>query len=154
MTVSVTRFVLAGLIVKVLLMVGVGVYVAYAEVEPIDFSTPANILAIGAGMLWYCKAVNRPMQKGEILRFALGSIIADLALSVCWFLFVTWLSDQPLSLQGVDAAVFDGSGILLNQDDLIGLLIVISFALLMTFFMAAFFAWLMTRKLPREETES
>ena len=154
MTVSVTKFVLAGLIVKVLLMVGVVVYVAYAEVEPIDFSTPANILAIGAGMLWYCKAVNRPMQKGEILRFALGTIIADLALSVSWFLLVTWLSDQPLSLQGVDAAVFDGSGILLSQDDLIELLIVTSFALLMTFFSAAFFAWLMTRKLPREETES
>ncbi len=150
---SIIQFVLAGMAVKILIGAAVGVYSSYSQFDPGNISTPVSILAIGIGLFWYIKTVNRPMTKSEILHFAVGTAAVDLVLSMAWVILVIWISDQPLTLEGVDNAVFDGSKLLLNQNDQAALFSIVVISLLMTAFLAGFFAWLMTRKLPRKEAE-
>lgn len=91
------------------------------------------------------------MQRKEIILFASGVAVSDVFLSFAWLIGVIWISGQPLSLEGADAALFEGTGSLLQSDVLAGMLFVMVFATIMTFVLSAFFAWLMTRKLPKKD---
>ena len=143
------RFVLAGLVVKFLVMLIGGIYSFYTEKELGNIATPVNILAMGVGLGWYAKSINMPMMRKQIFLFAAGTCIADLFISLLWLVVVIWLSNQPFSIAGIDAAIFDSSGIIFNRGDQFAILFLMIFSLLMTFVLAAFFAWLITRKLPR-----
>ena len=147
-SISVTKYVLAGVLVKLLIGAGYAVYIYQTGNKLGNLSSPTNITAVCAGLIWYCRSINRPMLKNEILWFALGTVVADLTLSSLWLIALTLLSCQPLTFEGVDQAVFDGAGIILNYEDQIGFLSLILVASMITFASAVFFAWLMTRKLP------
>jgi len=149
--VSVFRFVMAALAVKILIAAGFGIYAYLTENEPPSISTSITIVAVGVALFWYSKVINRPMQRKEIILFASGVAVSDVFLSFAWLIGVIWISGQPLSLEGADAALFEGTGSLLQSDVLAGMLFVMVFATIMTFVLSAFFAWLMTRKLPKKD---
>ena len=147
---SVTRYVLVVLAVKTLIGVSFGAFSYLTEYDMPNLSSPVNIVAVGLGLLWYSKVVNEPMAISEILWFASGVALVDLALSFLWLILLTWMSGQPLTLNGAELAVFGKAGTLTNRADQIVILSLIMFSVLMTFGLAAFFAWLMTRKLPKK----
>lgn len=148
--ISVTRFVLAGIAVKMLLMAAMAGYTFYnPEADLGNVSTPANILAIGVGLYWYSKSVNRPMTVNEIWRFAFGTVFADLIMSLAWAALVTGVSNQPLTIEGIENAVFDGTPMLSDSNNLGAVLIIIIFTMIMTLALAAFLAWQTTKRLPR-----
>jgi hypothetical protein len=113
-----------------------------------NLGTPVSFLSAGVAVGWYSHRVNRPMQRGELVRFASGAALVDLALSCVVLLGpIIWVG-EPLSLRNVDL-VLGGNGTQLTPEDLIWLGGLAVFVTLMTFVLSLFVAWLITRKLPR-----
>lgn len=152
--VSMLKYVVAGGLVKAILA-ATAPFVAdqfHWELTGTNLSTPVLVVAVGISVSWFARTLNRPMLRAEILRFAAGTALTDILLSGLWLVSMLLLAGAPFSLKGIDAAVFDGSGFLLNQGDQIALFFLTAFTMLTTFLFAAFLAWLMTRKLPKKPT--
>jgi hypothetical protein len=146
------RFVLAFFAMKVLAASGLAIYAIAtgADESPIS-PTPITIAAVGAALLWFVRVVNRPMSSSEIVKFSLGNVIADVSLSVAWGLGMIWMLSEPLSWEGVDA-VLGGNG----NGDTARLVLATGLGIgsIQVFALSAFFAWLITRKLPRTSSPS
>src|SRR5678815_3817822 len=99
--ISVLRFVLAFLAVKLVTGSGFALYKLATDDEPSISSTPITIAAVGIAMLWYAKAINRPMSGSEIFRFSIGNTVVDIALSVAWGIGMIWLLSVPFSWEAV-----------------------------------------------------
>ncbi len=107
---AVTRFVLVGLLVKVLLGLALAATAyLFPTFEPPSLGVVSTIVAVSIALAWYGKVVNRPMLRSEILRFAAGMAVADLGFSAVWVLAMLWETGQPLTWQGL-GIVFGLSG--------------------------------------------
>jgi hypothetical protein len=148
--VSVIRYVLAGAGLKLTLGLSAGLYNLLSGREPPNFSNASTILAVCAGIAWYSRRINRPMKPIELFRFALGTMLIDIVLSGIWLLAMLFVAGAPFSVEGIDSAVFDGSGVVLNSDGQVAMILLMVFSSLLTFALSGFFAWLLTRKLPKK----
>lgn len=146
--VPVWPYVLVGAAVKLVCVLLGYWYVAATGNEIPNLSTPVTILAIGTGLGWYSSRVNRSMRGSEMLLFASGTALVDLLFSVLMVVLpILWVGES-LSRQNLDlASGGDGTG--LTGDDIGPLGFLMLFIVVLNFGMAYFFAWLMTRKLPR-----
>lgn len=146
--VHVWPYVLVGLLVKIVIS---AIAYWYGTTTGKDFpsnGTAATICAVGAGIAWYAYKLNRPMQRRELILFAVGTALADLALSLLIIIGpILWIGES-LSLQNIDL-ILGGDGATLTQQDILPLGFVMMFSTLMTFVTAIVFAWIITRKLPR-----
>lgn len=148
---SMVRFVAAFLAVKVLAGLGAALYTYATGTEPPITSTPITIAAVGVAMLWFSKVKNRPMSGLEIMKFSGGTTLADILLSIAWFVGMIWMVGAPLSWQGVAIVMGgNGDGQTAKEAMTIGLVV----GSIQVFGLSAFFAWLMTRKLPRMDRAS
>lgn len=143
---SVVRFVAAFFAVKVLAGLGLALYAYATETEPPITSVPVTIAAIGVAMLWYSKVKNRPMSGSEIMTFSSGTTLADILLSIGWFMGMIWIVGAPLSWEGV-AIVMGGNAD--GQTAKVAMTIGLVVGSIQVFALSAFFAWLVTRKLPK-----
>lgn len=111
--VSMFRFVVVFIVVKIALSGAWWAYVYFVENRPPISSTVSSIAillaAIVAAVLWFAKTNNRPMLRTEIIRFSLGNFLADLALSFAWVVGMIWLMGAPASWEGV-SMVIGGDG--------------------------------------------
>ena len=141
-------YVLVSALVKI---VAGGILVWYASRTGDEFlssSTPVSILAIGAGVGWYSYRVNRPMQRVELLRFASGFALVDVILSLLVLIGpILWVGES-LSMRHVDL-ILGGDGTTLSSQDLPLLGALAIFTTIVEFGLGYFFAWIMTKKLPR-----
>lgn len=145
-------FVLVGGLVKVACM---GVAYGYATTtghEPRNISTPVTVLAVGAGLAWYSYRVDRPMQLGEMVKFAVGTALVDLALSSVILVGPIVRAGENISMRNLDL-VLGGDGTGLTTADIVPLGMVFLFSMLMVFAISMFFAWITTRRLPRGRKE-
>ena len=144
--VSVLRFVLAFVGVKLAAGVGLVIYI-FTQLRPTPpiFSLLVSVAAVGLAMAWYAREVNRPMSGSELLKFSIGTALADIVLS------------NPLLI----AMLLLGSGVPFSQGwvrDVLGedplsaltdLIIHLGPGWINVFSLSAFLAWLISRKLPR-----
>lgn len=149
--ISMFRFVAAFLAVKVIAGIGLALYASIAETEPSISATPINIAAVGLALLWYSKVANRPMSGPEILRFSIGNTLADILMSGAWFIAMMWMLDAPLSWEGVHIAL-GGKGD--RESAQVALTIGLLVGSIQVFALSALFAWLTTRKLPRQARQA
>lgn len=151
-TVPVWPYVLIVAVVKAVCGAAAYWYTTQTGHELGDVGTPVSFLSAGVAVGWYSYRVNRPMQRGELIRFASGAALVDLALS-CLILVgpILW-AGEPISLRNLDL-VMGGDGTGLTSEDLLALGGLAAFVTLMTFLLSLFVAWLMTRKLPRVRRE-
>ncbi|WP_150125030.1 hypothetical protein [Tsuneonella mangrovi] len=145
-SVSMLRFNFAFWLVEITAAGAAGLYTLKTGNEPPITSTPIMIIAIGLALLWYGKAVNRPMTGLEISKFSIGNMVADLINGVAWMIAMILVLDVPFSWEGVSIALGgEVSGHSAKIAVLIGL-IVGEGGVAIT---SAFFAWLISRKLPK-----
>ena len=128
-------------------------YITQSGHELGDIGTPVSFLSAWVAMGWYSYQVNRPMQRGDLIRFAIGAALVDLALSSLVLVGPILWAGERLSLRNLDL-VLGGNGTGLTSEDVIALGSLTIFVTLMTFFLNLFVAWLMTRKLPRVRRET
>jgi len=146
------RFIAVAVAVKaatVLTLMG-SVYV-FPDIDPDkvpDLSTPAAIAAVAAAVFWFARTVKRPMLKGEIFSFAGGVTIGEIAISVGIFFLMILEAGQPFSLEGLNAAMSDGGTPIEASAFALSLVFGVILGALMTFIIAAFFAWILTKNLP------
>jgi hypothetical protein len=143
--VPVTRYVLAVAAVMVVILVfTLGIIYLFDPEIPSGAGTIKTMVAIIAGVSWFSQKVNRPMMVGERLRFAAGVALVNVVIPAGYFLVALLLVGLPLSIEGVDQ-IFGGSGFLTG-----GILTFFAaFAAVVSFAQAYFFAWMLTRKLPK-----
>lgn len=143
---SMFRFVAAFVAVKVIAGIGLAFYAHVKATEPSISAAPINIAAIGVALLWYSKVANRPISVPEALAFSLGNTLVDIGMSAAWILVMVWAVSAPFSWAGVDIAL-GGKGD--GRSAQFALLVGLVLGSLQVFALSAFFAWLITRKLPR-----
>jgi hypothetical protein len=142
-------FVLTGVLAKVGLG---GVVYWYAAATGKDLptnSTIGTIVAVSAGMAWYARRVNRPLQRTELFLFASGTALSDLALSVSFIAGLILYNGLDFSVHSMDL-IFGVGETKLTAGDIWPIAILSLFSMLMTFAVSIAFAWLITRKLPRQ----
>ena len=143
-SVSMIRFVLAFLAVKVVAMAGSMLYSLATDATISVPATVVTIVAASIAMAWYAKAENRPMSPSEIFRFSAGNTLCDVGLSVVWGIWTLWIFGLPFSWEGLGALLG------LNAHDAQN---VFAAGLVMggvaVFAISAVLAWSMSRKLPK-----
>ena len=144
--VSVFRFVLAFVGVKLAAGAGLVIYTLTELVPtPPIFSMLATVAAVGLAMAWYAREVNRPMSGSELLKFSIGTALADIAMSNPLLIAMLLLGGGIPFSQGWVRAVL-GEDPLSALTDLI---IHLGPGWIKVFSLSAFLAWLMSRRLPK-----
>jgi hypothetical protein len=144
-------FVAVFFVVKIITALGISLYAYVTESEPPVIATPVTIAAIGLALVRFSKVVNRPMTGKETFAFATGNTLADICLSAAWLLAMMWLSSIPMSWESVAIILGGNRGVESAQTGLIIGLVIGSFQILA---LSAFFAWLITKKLPKSDPQS
>ena len=151
LAVPVWPYVLVGAIAKLGMVGAVSLYVAATGKDLPVNSTVGTICAVAAGLSWYTRKINRPMQRIELVRFGIGTAVADMALSLLVVIApILWIGES-LSLRNIDL-VLGGDGTKLTPQDIFPFSFLLIFSMLITFSTSILFAWIMTRKLPRDRT--
>ncbi|QLC21034.1 hypothetical protein HFP51_01830 [Parasphingopyxis sp. CP4] len=145
--VSMLRFVLVYLVVKLVAAGGLTLYFLTTGTELFTSTIGITIAAVGLAMWWYVKAVNRPMLGSEILKFSLGTALTDVLLSVLWGIGSIWLLDLTFTWEGVGAVLGEGLDV-----DTTKLLVVSGLVIgsIQVFAISALFAWLISKNLPKK----
>ena len=144
-SISVTRFVVAFMIVKLAIGACFALYFFATNKDPEVSSAPINILAVGVAMHWYTKLANRPMSSAEIIKFSGGNVVADIVLSAVWGVSMIWLLGLPFNWNGV-GAVLGGAD---SHNVKLALVIGLAIGSVQVFLLSALLAWSFSRKLPR-----
>ena len=105
-----TRYVLAYFVCKLVFAIGLGLASLWIKGKVPNLSIPANLLCASLSMSWFVKRENQPLTGLEILNFSIGTVLADLILTLSNFAALMWISSAPISWEGLDAAVFGGGG--------------------------------------------
>lgn len=145
-----TRYVLAFLAFKLAFVIGLGAIFSWIDGEVPNLSTPAGIVCVALSISWYARRENRPLSARQILFYSIGTVLAELFLSVTLAVTMLWIASAPLSWEGLDAATFGGGGNIetTKKAVLIGVIV----GSIQTFALSMAFAWLFTRKLPKSKT--
>jgi hypothetical protein len=112
-------------------------------------STTVTILAVGVALVWYSYAVNQPMRRAQMLRFATGVAIVDVLLSVIVVVGSIIWTGEALSAENI-ALVLGGDGSRLTTPNLVILGGVLLFTTVAVFLIGFAFAWMITRRLPMQ----
>jgi hypothetical protein len=148
--VSVTPYVvLVAASMMTILMASLALY----QLAEVDLGSNAGTLTTLAstivGLGWFSYKIDRPMFVRERLWFASGVMLVNAILPATFVTIAVIVTGLPLNLQSVDDLFLGGNGHLFEA----GILFVMTFTLLITFAQAYFFAWILTRKLPRKRFE-
>ena len=144
--VPVGRYVLTvfAAMVAIILLTLTAIY-AFDFTPPNSTGLVTTLVSTIIGVSLFARRIDRPMMNQERLRFAGGVTIINAVVPALFIMISLLIAGLPLSLEGVDLAFGGGQGIL-QEPSLAGLML---FVLALTFVQAYFFAWLLTRKLPR-----
>lgn len=141
------RYVLAFFAVKLAAAGGLLLYALNVEADPPVSSIVILVIAVSVPILWFAKAVNRPMLGSERVWFSIGNTVAELAFAIAWGLSMIWLTGAPFSWEGLSQVVGSGGD---PEAAKLGLVIGMTVGLLPVPIFSAFFGWLMTKNLPKE----
>lgn len=147
------RYIAVAVAVKLLTVLALmGSAYAFPDLDPDkipDLSTPATIAAVAIAILWFAKSANRPLRKGELFTFASGVTFGEIVISVGIFALMVVEAGQPFSFAGLYAAITDGE-LPVDASDA-ALVVIFGFVIgaISTFAISVFFAWFMTKNLPK-----
>jgi hypothetical protein len=147
---SSTAKVLRSVLVAGAVMVGVG-SVWFGAAYGFNFELPDNsgslttLISTMAGAIWFRRKTNRPMLTSERLLYATGLTLLNAVIPIVMVVAALAWFGTPMSLAGFDLLFGGGEGYLL-EPAFAGLMF---FILVLVFFQAFFFGWLLTRN-PRK----